>query len=72
MDRVIVAMGRGIAPYVDELLTYLPDHFEKDSDGVVQCLASLVAAVLADAEAPKPATSASVRFQTPTLCICSD
>jgi hypothetical protein len=60
MDRIVVAMGRSIAPYADELLLLLPDHFEKDSDGVVQCLGSLVGAILADAEAPKTA-AASVR-----------
>lgn len=51
LSRVINALGRLVLPFLEELLLALPEHFEREADGVISCLTALVASSTTQMEA---------------------
>jgi hypothetical protein len=44
------AMGKGVVPYIEEVIGYVNDHFERNTEDVLECIQALLEAALSDVD----------------------
>ena len=50
LTLIAQAMGKGVAPYIEEVLGYINDHFERNTEEVLECMQALLEAALSEVD----------------------
>lgn len=50
LTLIAQAMGKGVVPYTEEVLGYINDHFERNTEDVLECMQALLEAALSEVD----------------------
>jgi hypothetical protein len=50
VSLIATAMGKGVVPYIEEVIGYINDHFERNTEDVLECIQALLEAALSDTD----------------------
>lgn len=65
LTLIAQAMGKGVVPYIEEVIGYINDHFERNTEEVLECIQALLEAALSDVDLVQERATSTVLEPTP-------
>lgn len=67
LTLIAQAMGKGVVPYIEEVLGYVNDHFERNTEEVLECIQALLEASLSEVDLVQERATSTVLEPLPKV-----